>query len=138
MIIHKSGRRAIASIGILGLVGMVGVASACTHETDSPGVTTTTAAGLAPADAANRLARARCERAAECNLFGRERAFGNKDECESAYVQRVDDALADDCPSGVDKRRMDNCIAVLRQEQCLEHLGPITALPECDKSLCAR
>jgi hypothetical protein len=127
-------KHVVVSFGIA-----LGVA-ACAHETETtPAVTTTTAAAAVPNDAAVlQIAKARCGRASECNILGNGRPYADKDQCMDAY-KPGGGALENvaSCPNGVDKGRLDKCIAVLRDQHCDANLGPETAMPEC-RSYCTQ
>jgi hypothetical protein len=132
MCVH-SGKQVFISFGVALLLG------ACAHETDSGvGVTTTTAASLTNDDAIGQISKARCNRASECNILGNGRAYADKAQCLDAYRPgggALPNVAA--CTNGVDKDRLDKCVAVLVDQRCDTDLGPETAMPEC-RSYCAR
>jgi hypothetical protein len=127
------------SKNVLIAVGVTVCVAACAHETETPPPVTVTAAAVVSNDAAiQKIAKARCERASECNILGNGRAYADKDQCLSAYFPGGG-AIANvaSCPNGVDKERLDKCVAVLTDQHCDTNLGPETSMPEC-RSYCVQ
>jgi hypothetical protein len=112
---------------------------ACTREGDRSGATThTTSAAVSIDDAAGQLAKAHCERQAQCNSLGGQ-VFSSRAECKQDVQRDVTrDLNAAPCEIGVDKPQVDRCVAVLRDEVCLANMGSVESLPECGAhKLCA-
>jgi hypothetical protein len=125
---------------ILLSAGVVLALCACAHESDRPAPqTTTTAAAVWRDDAVQQIATARCERAAECNNLVNG-PYGNRRECIAAYRQDPNLGMANAtmCTEGIDKAKLDKCVAVLRAQTCYPDMGPVSAMRECDRPLCAR
>jgi hypothetical protein len=117
----------------------VTLAFACAQDLDQASTTNTTGAVLAKDDAVLRIARARCEREAQCNLFGTQ-SYSNKKECIEEYqtsTRRRAGMDLDRCPHGVDNRQLDKCIAALQGEVCEEHMERVIDMSECSHSMCA-
>jgi hypothetical protein len=115
------------------------VVVACEHEgSNTPPVMTTSASLLSNEVAIQQVAHDRCTRAAECNILGNGRPYADKEQCMHAYEPgggaRVN-VLA--CTEGVDKERLDKCLAVLRNQRCDADMGPETAESEC-RAYCAK
>jgi hypothetical protein len=113
--------------------------TACAQESDRPVATThTTSVAISVDNAATQLAKARCERQAECNNIGNG-PFDTQAECAHAMRERAQTSLNRvPCSAGIDQPELDKCVAVLRDEMCLSHLGPVESLVECSaKKLCA-
>ena len=115
-------------------LGLTLVLGACSRDAGmSSGMTTTTGATVARNDAISRVVKARCEREAECNLFG----SGNQRECMNEYVQRPTTTRLGACPHGIDNGRLNMCLADLERQQCQEEMGPISDFAHCTRSMCA-
>lgn len=122
---------------------------ACAHaSSDPPPATATTTADTDPPQSGhtltnengiNSLAKARCEREAQCHNLA---AGDNKERHDC--VQDVRDQQAkvlgpDACTSGIDKASMDKCAGLLQSQLCEGKLGPIEDFPECHADrLCAK
>ena len=119
-------------------VGVAAVVAACARETDrSSSVATTTSAALSNHEAVLQVAKARCRRLAECNRLGNGHMFADEAQCLEGYRDKDADLQAlRDCPNGVDRVRLDGCIAILADQYCDAHMGPVTAMPGC-ASYCA-
>jgi hypothetical protein len=113
---------------------------ACAHQSDPPpAAATTTSTPLTNDDGIHSLAKARCEREAQChNLAGGD----NKDrrDCtKDVYDEQIKVLGPDTCASGLDKHNLDKCIALLQDQLCEGKLGAIEAFPECHADrLCAK
>jgi hypothetical protein len=132
---HPGNRTAL----FLGLA-CITLALACEHDMDQPSTTRTTGAVLMKDDAVVQIAKARCEREAECNIFDSQ-SYSNKKECVTEYqtsTRRRAGMDLDTCPHGVDKARLDKCVAALRDERCEQHMGQVVDMSECSRSMCAR
>jgi hypothetical protein len=116
--------------------GSAAVICACAPTTPGPGTATTTAAVVTTDDAVTQLARARCEREAECNLQGN-RLYRHRSDCVNDYRREPAAMKLDACPHGVDKARLDMCVADLQRQRCEDDMGPVSSLPECARPACA-
>jgi uncharacterized protein DUF6184 len=128
-----SGRKVFVSVGFAIFV------AACAHESEvSPGVATTTAAAVANDSAVVEVAKARCRRLDECNRLGGGQVFADRDQCVTAYMQPdANLKILRACPDGVDRARLDVCLATLADQHCDANMGPVTAMTDC-ASYCAR
>lgn len=115
-------------------VGVVALISACEHPV---GVAKTTGATVSNDSAVLQVAQARCRRAAECNHIGNGMRFASERQCIDAYLDvGADLTILRTCPAGVDRARLDRCVATLQDQHCDANLGPLTAMPDCG-SYCA-
>jgi hypothetical protein len=124
---------ALASLGL----GLAVVVSCAYQSTESPtGTTETTGAVVTTNSPVVRVARTRCNRAAECNRIGPGQMYEDKGACMNRERQAAFD-FATSCQSGVDPKLLDHCIDSLENQHCDAYLGPVTAMPDC-RSYCAR
>jgi hypothetical protein len=114
------------------------VVAACAHQANpGPGVATTTRAVTSNNAAVLQVAKARCRRLAECNRLGNGHMFADEPQCLEGYRDKdADLQILRTCSSGVDKGRLDICIAALASQYCDASMGPVTAMPDCG-SYCA-
>jgi uncharacterized protein DUF6184 len=128
------------SLALRGFISMslVAASSSCAHETAQDVEATTRTSALVSDDSAVfQVAKARCSRADECNDLGSGHSFADRGQCIRAYLDPGADAkIVRSCASGVDKGRLDKCLASLANQRCAADLGPVTGMPDCD-SYCA-
>jgi hypothetical protein len=122
------------------LLGVAAVIGGCETETTPPpsvaGLTSAEVVAVNADTAAQRIAKARCQRAAECNRTGRGQMYVDQQECRDEE-RTLAAAVARACPGGVSKGKVDDCVANLENQYCDADMGPVTAMPEC-RSYCAR
>jgi hypothetical protein len=130
-----------AHLGHHGLasVGFALVVAACAHESEvGPGVTTTSAVVLSNQEAVHQVAQARCRRLDECNRLGNGQIYVDRAQCMVAYRDvGADVPVVRSCVEGVDKKRLDVCLAALADQRCDADLGPVPAIQGC-RAYCAR
>jgi hypothetical protein len=64
--------------------------------------------------------------------------FADEPQCLEAYRDKgADLKILRACAGGVDRAPLDKCLAVLVDQHCDADLGPVTAMPDCDK-YCSR
>jgi hypothetical protein len=115
-------------------LGLAVFAVACAHETDPNAAVATTAAVVSNRTAVLQVAKARCRRLAECNRLGAGQTFADEPQCLEAYRDKgADLKILRACAGGVDRAPLDKCLAVLADQHCDADLGPVTAMPDCDK-----
>jgi hypothetical protein len=117
---------------------------ACAHEQSvepgvaEPGVVVTTAALVSNDSAVIEVAKARCRRLDECNNLGGGKDYVDRAQCLTAYLQPDSNIeMLRSCPDGVDKARLNVCLATLVDQHCQSDMGPVTAMTDCD-SYCAK
>ncbi len=127
---HLEPRRvALVAVGLVGLFGGCRAPVGTTHVTS---------ATLSNDSAVVQVARVRCRRLAECNQFGGGHAFANQAQCIRASEDMMNDlAGMPACPNGVDRDRLNACLASLAVEACDPDPGPVTAMNGCN-SYCVK
>ena len=86
------------------------------------------------ANAALRVATARCDREAACGNIGTGRPFGDRDECVNQIGHDVvADLSSEECPSGVATDSLEACISDVQSAPCgeeTEGAGPSSCARE--------
>jgi hypothetical protein len=91
---------------------------------------------LAFGDALNDIAATRCERENRCGNVGQGKRYESVQTCRT--VVRNDfarDLNAADCPAGIDRGELSECVQAVREESCgnpIEAIGRITACRTSD------
>jgi hypothetical protein len=126
----------LATLGALAMLG----APACTHEVDRDSTTYTTGAAISRGDAVLALAKARCQRDAECNNLRTDAFTSSRQDCVRLVRDDEERDLSEvPCRAGINRAQADNCIEMLQAEECSTHMGRIEAILECRSAqLCAR
>ena len=135
--------------GVIGLGAISGCErEAVTYERTPPsGVQGTTpilgepARGGGPVEALSnyaaidQLASARCERETRCNNVGAGKRWASRDACV-ADLQRDtrDDLSAGECPAGVDRAELNECLAEIRNNNCNDPLDTLERVVACRSS----
>jgi uncharacterized protein DUF6184 len=118
-------------VATLSLSAVATALQPCTSSTEEVGEGTTTGATLTNADVFESIARARCDREATCNNIGNV-SYDSQQSCRAEIRSRAKDRMAAaPCPAGVDRGKIDACIAALTQQLCSNQLGAVESLPEC-------
>jgi hypothetical protein len=90
--------------------------------------------------AVNSIAQARCQREERCGNIGVDEKFAS----ESACVERIradwaDDLNAYDCPGGVNKVELDECLEDIRDEDCGDPFDTLARTLACGRAeICER
>jgi len=92
------------------------------------------------ADVIDRIAKASCDREQSCNTIGPGATFGSTQECLSTFHAKYARELsAGNCPGGIDKGGLDDCISSFEASQCGGPDEAITRTATCStKSLCIK
>jgi hypothetical protein len=110
--------------------------------TNDPGTTTVTGANVSlNHDAAvSSVVDARCTREAACNNIGADKRFGNREACVTKLkADMASDLNAADCPKGIDRKELDECLSEIRSESCNNPIEKIERLAACRTSdLCLK
>jgi hypothetical protein len=95
-------------------------------------------------EAVDQIAQARCARAAACNRFNPGKDYGDKDyadrdACTIGIKSKLRDELsARECPAGIDRKELGECLEEIRNESCdnpLDQLGRVVACRSSDMCL---
>jgi hypothetical protein len=92
---------------------------------------------ISAADAVQRIATARCDFEKACGNIGQgpDKDFLTHEACMNKWKADVgDDLRPHECPSGVDSRQVDTCVAELRAERCGNVLDTVSRLTACRTS----
>jgi hypothetical protein len=93
----------------------------------------------AASSAAESIAQSRCEREQRCDNIGGDKKFSSVDDCLSRVrTDWKDDLNARECPGGVNRAQLDECLSEIRSEECsspfdtLERVAACTAGQICE------
>jgi hypothetical protein len=101
------------------LFGLGVIAASCSRSRESLTPAAGMAERLSPADAAEEIAQARCEREQRCNNIGAESEFQSRDHCMNVIRPDTGHMLADEgCEHGVSRRDLDECLYEIQTERC--------------------
>jgi hypothetical protein len=107
-------------------------------STDRAGTTTVTGAdtrGLSNPLAIDRIVAARCQRETACNNVGSGKHFASQETCTRELRTKVgDDLKASECPRGIDKKELDECLQAIQAESCNNPIETISRLAACRTS----
>jgi hypothetical protein len=119
------------------VLAVAGIASACVvnkrDAADRTSTTTVSGAQVVSNDrAVNRIAEARCDRELACDNIGDGHKWSSKQDCMLDLKKDLRDKLsADDCPNGVDQRRLNECLKDSRTERCGNPIDTIGRASTC-------
>ncbi len=103
-----------------------------------------TATGGGPVDSTDAVARiveARCARDANCGFVGgTDKKWSTTSACTNVITRDYSDDLTDaECPSGVDRRALEECVEASRNADCNDPIDVIGRVAACRTSkLCPR
>ena len=90
---------------------------------------------LAPAAAVQAIAEARCSREARCNNIGADHKYQTVAECKSKIsADRSENLNVWDCPRGIDKKELDECMEAIGKEDCNNPLDSLSRVAACRSS----
>ena len=113
------------------------------HDTneDRAGTATLTGASWIATDAAiERIVASRCAREVMCSNVGTAKPFTSSEVCTREVRTKVTDELhASACPSGTDRKELDECLDAIRNESCTNPIESLARLAACRASdLCLK
>jgi hypothetical protein len=123
---------------------LMGFAAACSHDsTRRPAETASAEVGSAPdtaRSAAESIAEARCAREDRCTNIGSEKKYSTTQDC----LARVrddwkDDLNARECPGGVKRTELEECLTAIRNEECSSPFESLSRMTQCTAGqICAK
>lgn len=94
--------------------------------------TTPAAAANATASASESIAESRCDREARCNNIGDQKKYSSKSDCLARIrADWKDDLNARECPSGVNKTQLSECLTEIRNEDCNSPFDTLSRVAAC-------
>jgi uncharacterized protein DUF6184 len=85
-------------------------------------------------EAANAIARARCDRQLRCDGIGPGRAHADEMSCMMDLADEGPDALDDDeCHFGIDRPALFRCTAAIQQQSCEAAIDAYESLDVCSE-----
>ncbi len=114
---------------------------ACNKENDRPAAQAdgtpvvdpkpVTASGQT-ASASSSIAEARCAREQRCENVGDNKKFSSSGDCmDRIRADWKDDLNARECPNGVKRLELDECLSAIRAEDCGAPLDTLARVTEC-------
>jgi hypothetical protein len=86
----------------------------------------------ATASAAESIAQSRCEREQRCENIGAEKKFSSMDDCLARVrTDWKDDLNARECPGGVNRPQLDECLNEIRSEECSSPVDTLERVAAC-------
>jgi hypothetical protein len=89
-------------------------------------------ARAATASAAESIAKSRCEREQRCDNIGGDKKFSSMDDCLTRVrTDWKDDLNARECPGGVNRPELDECMSEIRNEDCSSPVDTLERVAAC-------
>lgn len=86
----------------------------------------------AAASAAESIAQSRCEREQRCENVGGDRKFSSMDDCLTRVrTDWKDDLNARECPGGINRAELDECLNEIRNEECSSPFDTLERVAAC-------
>jgi hypothetical protein len=86
----------------------------------------------ATASAAESIAQSRCEREQRCDNIGEDKKFSSVDDCLTRVrTDWKDDLNARECPGGVNRPQLDECLNEIRNEECSSPFDTLERVAAC-------
>jgi hypothetical protein len=86
----------------------------------------------ATASAAESIAQSRCEREERCGNVGGDKKFSSMDDCLTRVrTDWKDDLNARECPGGINRPQLDECLTEIRNEECSSPLDTLERVAAC-------
>lgn len=91
--------------------------------------------GVSVQAAVQSIVASRCSREARCNNIGTDHKYKSLAECKAKLgEERKDDLDLAECPRGIDKKELDECLAAIQKEDCNNPLDKLSRLAACRSS----
>ncbi|NUP10051.1 MAG: hypothetical protein HOW73_28715 [Polyangiaceae bacterium] len=82
--------------------------------------------------AVNAIAHARCEREERCQSIGKGKTFKDVADCNATLSEHVRTEInAGECPSGVNKEKLTECLDAIRKEACGKVVDELVRINAC-------
>ena len=139
---RRALRTAVPQLATLALLALGG----CDRSADAPGRPGDTTSAPAPIVATKQaltdnepsirsIADARCERETRCDNVGPGKQWASAEACRGDLMAKNRDELkASECPGGIVKKELDECLTEIRNETCNSPLDTIGRLAACRSS----
>jgi hypothetical protein len=104
---------------------------ACSH-TDKPAAYAEAPRAYELKSAVSDIVKARCNLEARCNNIGAGQKFDDRQACESKLQgSTADDLNSKDCPQGIDRDKLSECLADIKAESCGSPLDSMSRWNAC-------
>lgn len=127
-------QKAVFSLSWLGAFTVI----ACSSEHQSQRANTPAdavegaSAGVQTRSAAESIAESRCEREQHCDNVGDNKKYSSVSDCLTRIrADWKDDLNARECPGGVKKGELDECLNKIRAEDCNSPFDTLERVSEC-------
>lgn len=89
-------------------------------------------AGIQTRSAAESIAESRCEREQHCDNIGDKKKYSSVSDCLTRIrADWKDDLNARECPGGVKRAQLDECLSKIRAEECNSPFDTLERVSEC-------
>jgi hypothetical protein len=89
-------------------------------------------AGAATRSATASIADSRCARELRCENIGPDKKYSSMDDCEARVkTDWRDDLNARECPSGIDREQLEECLDEIRNEDCANPFDTLGRVAAC-------
>jgi hypothetical protein len=90
---------------------------------------------VTPHTAVLLVTESRCSREARCKNIGAKHKYATMAECTTKLAEeKSDDLNFKDCPRGIDKKELDECVTAIKKEDCNNPLDSLNRLTACRSS----
>jgi hypothetical protein len=98
-------------------------------------VATTNTASPSAASAQESIAEARCAREQGCGNVGENKKYSSREDCLSRIrADWKDDLNARECPNGVNRSQLDECLTAIKGEDCGNPFDTLSRVAACTKN----
>jgi hypothetical protein len=145
--VHTIYSQLMLNHGIAWLVSTVVLAGCMQEGTAAPSVVPDSGPGGSPqvrehamTDVLDRIAKASCDREQSCSTIGPGATFGSLQECLNTFhVKYAKELSVGNCPGGIDKGGLEDCLSSLDAGQCSGTADSISRSATCStKSICIK
>lgn len=91
-----------------------------------------TASGANATAARDQITDARCAREQRCENIGDNKKYSSLDDCRATVrAEWKDDLNGVECPNGIDRSELDECLGEIRGEDCGDPLDALSRVAAC-------
>ena len=103
-----------------------------TDQAESAALAGLQAGAVTNEEAIKGIVSARCAREAHCKNIGPDKDYADKGACEKKIGAEVSDEIsATECPSGISKKELNNCVQSIQKEECNNPVKKLARVLAC-------
>jgi hypothetical protein len=81
------------------------------------------------------IVSARCSHQMKCGNIGQNQAYATEKDCSAKLsAEKYDDLSAEECPGGIVKKELDECVAEIKNQECGNVVDTVGRLAACRES----